>query len=335
MDRRREIVRPLFPAIAGTIAAALLAAAACSSAPGAGQTEEQSSGIRALRWLAKDADAVTFLTHQPVACESAVAAGQGDRRKRGKLAFESPALLGGAAARMGLSCASCHLNGRGNPDFFVQGLSGEPGTADVTSSVFSKLRGDGTFNPVPIPDLAKKDGKQIRDRTSQAFRDKVHGLIVEEFDGQEPPPEVFDDVLAYLDGLDIAACEDATRAEEQGSREDMFAAINAAGYAESAEGPPAVALFYLRVARERIERLHERFAGDGWDLSLVRLDLVEMSRELGVRADDIRAGKAPTSTMTYGDWMDLVGRLDRLERRSLYDPSVLKAALANGSLVAP
>jgi len=288
-----------------------------------------------LRWLAKDADAVRFLTHAPIACERAAEpgseAGRRDGRERGKLAFESPALLGGAAARRGLACSSCHLNGRGNPDFFVQGVSGEPGTADVTSSVFSKVRGDGTFNPVPIPDLAKKDGKQIQDRTSQAFRDKVHGLIVEEFDGQEPPPEVFDDVLAYLDGLDVAACEDAAGVKELGVRDDIFAAMTAAAYADSVTTPPEVALFYLRVARERIERLHERYAGDDHDLEMVRLDLVGMSRRLGVTADDIRAGRTPIRT-AYGDWMDLMQKLDRLQRRSLYEPAVLKAALANGSL---
>jgi hypothetical protein len=335
VDRRSEIVRRLFP-FWGSIVAAALGAAACSSAPDAGRIAEQQSGIRALRWVAKDADAVAFLTRQPVACESAAEPSPAaERRRRGKLAFESPALLGGSAARMGLSCSSCHLNGRGNPDFFVQGVSGESGTADVTSSIFSKVRGDGAFNPVVIPDLAKKDGKQIKDRKSQAFRDKVRGLIVEEFDGQAPPPQVFDEVLAYLDGLDVAACEDATGVEQHGQREDMSAAMTAAAYAGAEGTPPEVALFYLRVARERIERLHERFAGDGWDLSLVRLDLVEMSRQLGVMADGIRSGKTPASTITYGEWMDVAGRLDRLERRSLYNPAVLKAALTNGSLITP
>ncbi len=335
MDRRREIIRPLFPAFAGMIVAAVLGAAACSSAPEADRIAEQQSGIRALRWVAKDADTVRFLTAQPVACERAAEPGrEAERRKRGKLAFESPALLGGAAARMGLSCSSCHLNGRGNTDFLVQGVSGEPGTADVTSSIFSKVRGDGVFNPVPIPDLARKDGKQIRDRKSPAFRDKVHGLIVEEFDGQEPPPQVFDDVLAYLDGLDIAGCEDANAMEDRGQRDDMSAAITAAAYAESADTAPAVALFYLRVARERIERLHERYAGEGRDLTQVRFDLVEMSRKLGVIAEDMRAGRPPAPTI-YGDWMELAGQLDRLERKSLYDPAVLKAALAKGPLVPP
>ncbi len=44
----------------------------------------------------------------------------------GRAALRAPLLLGGQAARAGLSCASCHENGRGNPDFSFPGLSGPP-----------------------------------------------------------------------------------------------------------------------------------------------------------------------------------------------------------------
>ncbi|MGF7473737.1 hypothetical protein WFJ45_23635, partial [Salmonella enterica subsp. enterica serovar Minnesota] len=74
-----------------------------------------------------------------------------DSARIGRAAFNSPLLLGGQAARAGLSCASCHRNGRGNPDFHFPGISGAPGTADVTASLLSSHRGDGQFNPKPIP----------------------------------------------------------------------------------------------------------------------------------------------------------------------------------------
>nr|QQZ49991.1 hypothetical protein JKL49_25640 [Phenylobacterium glaciei] len=61
---------------------------------------------------------------------------------------------GGQAARAGVACETCHRSGRSNPDFLFPGVSGPPGSADVTSSLFSSHRGDGIDDPVPIPDLS-------------------------------------------------------------------------------------------------------------------------------------------------------------------------------------
>ena len=72
----------------------------------------------------------------------------------GRLAFRSPYLLGGQAARRGLTCQACHGQGQTNTHFFVTGLSSAPGTADVTSFHFSDELGDEAFNPVPIPSLS-------------------------------------------------------------------------------------------------------------------------------------------------------------------------------------
>jgi tetratricopeptide (TPR) repeat protein len=50
----------------------------------------------------------------------------------GRIAFRAPLLLGGQAARAGMSCATCHRNGRGNPDFLFPGPVGtrpEPPTS--------------------------------------------------------------------------------------------------------------------------------------------------------------------------------------------------------------
>jgi hypothetical protein len=243
------------------------------------------------------------------------------QRELGQLAFESPALLGGAAARMGLSCSSCHLNGRGNANFFVEGVSGAPGTADVTSSLFSKVRGNGTFDPVPIPDLAARDGKQIRDRKSRAFRDKVHGLIVEEFDGQEPPAAVFAAVLAYLDSLDVAHCADPAARVQVAALDDYGAAFAAMTAMVTQKDQPEVALFYVRAARERLERLHERFAGRGD----VPAQLEALSAKLAEAANAIRDGKP--FTFAIGDLGALAASVFREAPKSLYEPEVLRVAL--------
>ena len=326
MDRRRQIVRSAFAAIT----AAVLVAAACSHAPDT-SGQPKASDIRSLRWVSKDTDKVAFLSSRPVRCErssgdfdqAAPTPTDRDRYEVGRLAFESPALLGGAAARMGLSCSSCHLNGRGNAAFFVEGVSDKPGMADVTSSVFSKVRGDGNFNPVPIPDLAAKDGKQIKDRKSPEFRTKVHGLIVEEFDGQEPPPFVFDAVIAYLDAQDISTCRDpgavvSVRAADDIG--DVVKAFHEAGLLDR-NGRHDDAQLMARAARDRLGRLHERFVAP--DQAGVRDALIDASRSIEAWASGQRV-----FAETERDLEELGVLVLKYGRDSLYEPERLKAAFA-------
>lgn len=316
MDRRSEILKL---AAAGL----LLALAACASAPEA-TAPVTSDSLRALRWIAPQADAVKALTIAPVACETpppAIPDDQSLKLTLGRIAFESPALLGGAAARMGLSCSSCHINGRGNADFFIAGVSGAPGTADVTSSLFSKVRGNGAFDPVPIPDLAARDGAQMKDRTSKPFADKVQGLIVEEFDGQTPPSYVFDAVLAYMDSLDIAHCANPSATGQLDYRDDYAAVLSSATIVVTGDTPADVKLFYIRAARERLERLHERFPADE-----AQAKLEALSAGFASAADKIRNGQ-PVSGLPE-DVFGLIGPLARHAGQSLYNPDVLTAALA-------
>jgi hypothetical protein len=316
LDRRSEILRIVVVGLA-------FALAACASAPEA-TAPVTSDSLRALRWIAPQADAVKALTVAPIACEPAPPKQPTAKTLEltlGRIAFESPALLGGAAARMGLSCSSCHINGRGNADFFIAGVSGAPGTADVTSSLFSKVRGNGAFDPVPIPDLATREGGQISDRKSKQFEDKIRGLIVEEFDGQPPPAYVFEAVLAYLDSLDVAHCVDPSATVEADYAGDYAAVISASTILRLEEAPADAKLFYIRAARERLERLHERFIGKGE----ARAQLEELSALFAQAADGIRAGSSAP---------DLSGQLARLgvalvqeSERSLYSPDVLRTAL--------
>ncbi|MEO8314000.1 MAG: hypothetical protein ABI645_04305 [Pseudomonadota bacterium] len=272
---------------------------------------------------------MAFLTTRPVQCghhplRRSFDGGQWkiDQRDVGRLAFESPALLGGQAARRGLSCSSCHLNGRGNADFHIEGVSGEAGTADVTLNLFSKVRGDGTFNPVSIPDVAARDGHQIKDRKSQAFREKVHGLIVEEFDGQEPPPYIFEAVIDYLDALDIGECPDRAARVKVGLSDDLDAATAALDYAAwlSGEGDAMSARLMARVARSRLERIHERF--DGISLTRERAALEAASRDIEAWSAGPGRGEAIRTRLD-----GLAAMLGPAEARSLYDPEVLRAAL--------
>jgi hypothetical protein len=288
--------------------------------------DAQASDIAALRWIAKESDPVAFLTLQPVECirptsDPALA----HKRDLGRVAFDSPALLGGAAGRKGLACGSCHLNGRGNADLFIEGVSDRPGTADVTSSLFSKTRGDGAFNPKPIPDIAAKDGKQIKDRGGAEFRVKVHGLVVDEFDGQEPPAQVFEDLLVYLDALDIAACPNPDARIQLTPQRDLDA-VAAALAGSRAASVPAEAEFWIRAARRRQEKIDERYLAP--DLAPARARIAQVSAALGAEADAIHAGKPPSPPITADDWAALVKTINDGEPKSLYDPVVLKAGLA-------
>ena len=294
--------------------------------------------IAALGWLADDADRVAFLTMRPPRCETGrdaadIIPGANNqlfsRRDLGRIAFESPVLLGGAASRTGLSCGACHTNGRGNPGFFIRGVSGRPGSADVTSSILSKTRGNGIFDPTPIPDISLRNGAQIQDRRGEAFRDKVHGLIAEEFDGGEPEPQVFEAVLSYLDGLDPSACAPGAEAATGAGKPAGFADLDAAQAAADAafflpDLPASTRIFWLRVARNRLERVYEREAEPV--PQFLRDRLLKASGELAAAAEALRKGEKPLP-VSPADWRDLSGLVKVWEPESLYNPQVLKAAL--------
>jgi len=270
-----------------------------------------------LTWLPKTADRVTALTSQPVAC---LARGETPEKSTeitlGKLAFNSPALLGGQAEKKGLSCSSCHQNGRGNPHFQFEAISGVPGTADVTSGLFSKVRADNTFNPLPIPDLALPDGQDQVDREDRAaLAVFVRGQIEDEFSGDPPPERVFEALLTYLEHIDEAAsdCDSAAR-EPRTWRQDWADARLAADLAISTDNQLEKA-FYTRTARTSLRRLHDRYAAP--DHAGIRADLILISR-------DLAAGKNwPENTD------ELQAQLESTGNTSLYSPKSLSSALTS------
>lgn len=304
--------------------AAACAIAACASPASPKAKAPERPDIRALGWLSDTADPVAFLTVRPAECLSPTTdTALATRRELGRVAFESPALLGGAAARRELSCSACHLNGRGNRNLAIEGVSGAPGTADVTSNIFSKVRGDGVFNPVVIPDLAMRDGRQMADRTTSAFRERVRGLVVEEFDGLEPPAEVFAALLAYLDGLTPEACPVGQPNEPVTLAGDV-AAVHLSLAAADASRDRATRLFWIRAARFRLATIHARFFGMA--LKAERDALENFSRKLETWAAAIRADNAEAAP-TQAEWNKLDAALRKAEPRSLYVAANLAAAL--------
>ena len=209
--------------------------------------------------------------------------------------------------------------------FAFPGVSGPPGTADVTTSLFSSRRGDGVFNPKPIPDLAADPPKVSRDPASAALRAFIRGLIVEEFDGLEPPAAVLDGLAAYVRALRGPCGGDAPRTATSEAGEAM-GAVEAAEAALLLRDVPTAHLL-IAAARSSLGRLDERFAGlPGADRLLAAGDAGLLRIQALAETDPAAARQA------LGRWRmrfarDLKG-LAAAEPRSLYAPATLDRVLA-------
>lgn len=214
-------------------------------------------------WLGNDQDILAQLQTEPVEClNPQQQAADAYQIQVGRAAFSTPALLGGQAARMGLSCNSCHRKGQANPLFFIAGLSSQPGTLDVTHGFFSETREDGVFNPVPLPTLLDVSRKTsfgtIRPQaTLEAF---IHGVIVDEFAGHEPAPSVMSGLLAYVSALDSQSCN-STQPVARDLQSDLQFMDELALTMEAAitmQNIPDLTLLVL-AAQSRLQDIHVRF----------------------------------------------------------------------------
>lgn len=242
----------------------------------------------------------------------------------GRAAFRTPLLLGGQAARAGLSCESCHRQGRGNPDFQFPGASGEPGTADVTLSLFSSRRGNGVHDPKPIPDLSgPRDRLKVASDDLPAF---IHGLIVEEFDGQAPPSAVLTGLADYVRALDPSSCPARARAPItiETLLNDARRAVAAAD-ASLVAGDGPTALLMIAAARARLGLIDERYAGFTREQRTLR----KADTNLANLQASTRAG-LPSARADLRRWSlespRLEARLAAREPASLFNPAHLAKA---------
>ena len=281
------------------------------------------SPLRAARWLPADRQAHA-LAYEPTECVLPTADPDLARQIAiGRAAFRTPLLLGGQGARAGLSCNSCHRSGRGNPDFQFPGLSGTPGTADVTSSLMSSHRGDGIDNPKPIPDLSgpKDKLKVSRDPADRKLETFIHGLIVEEFDGPEPTAMTLDGLAQYVRALSPGGCPTAPeqRIRLAGYLSDARAAMEAAQSALDAHDR-ATARLMLASARSALGMIDERYAAPS--LARDRELLLDADLELAAIQDAVDTGK-PDVTLRIAAWLAKMPRwvapLERDESLSLFN----------------
>ena len=293
----------------------LAAAALALAAARAGELPEK-------RWLAQGADVAAFAAASPGAC---LIAPDTDEEaylvEVGRAAFYNPLLFGGAAARAGLSCNACHRDGAGNPAFFLEGLSDRPGRADVTSSLFSRTREDGVFNPVAIPTLV--GAAAAPGVTPHRLRAFIESVVVDEFDGRAPPGAVLDGLVAFVLHLDPAACPTApVPAHPDRDVERAAAALAAAAEARRRDDVGTADAMLLAAQRaladidarfDQSSAMRRKIRSEATAIGRLRTRLAEPPARFAARVDDARRGLA-----------GLAVALRREIAGSLYDPAALR-----------
>jgi hypothetical protein len=243
----------------------------------------------------------------------------------GRALFRSPALFGGPAARLGLSCESCHTSGRANTHFFLPELTDRAGAADVTSEWASRVRGDGVHNPRDIPDLVDVSRRARLGRDGDASLDHfVAGVIEEEFQGEPLPGEAFGALTAYLRALSAGACANVHTFTLAHATDDVRRALSAA---EAAQDSGTKRLLLL-ATQDSIGRIVERLPAESFTPEQTRL--ASLARELGSwrSATDLNATLSTAAPGWAARFDAVVARIAPREAQTYFNESTLAAALA-------
>jgi hypothetical protein len=280
-----------------------------------------------LRWTARGTE-MAALSSQPASCLT-FDPNIGPMVQAGEALFNTPNLLGGQAAKAGLSCASCHVNGRSNPHFQLTGVSDKPGTADVTNNFFSAARDNRRFDPVPIADLALST-KVSRDPVAQSLEPFIRNQIVDEFAGEEPSQATLHALASYVRAIRV--CPNHANTPVPWRLHDQLVGVKGALDASSAsaeKGDLKQAKLLVAAARHQLGLVNERYAGS--KLTRERALLVEVSRELqNITASD---GSADSFRIAIIGWQSRFDKqhtpqLARTERLSLYNSKRLRSLVA-------
>ena len=271
-----------------------------------------------LLWSSSHSDIEALLSQEPNECLPKPETSQ-DRQAiaLGRLAFRSPFLLGGQAARRGLTCQACHTQGQTNPHFFVKGLSNEPGTADVTSFHFSDELGDETFNPVPIPSLSDSHENINYDPAKMDLDKFVTRLITKEFTGPVPSQEVKSALLSYLRALDEENCQ--TETLYKSSLVTYKSDVITESFSVLALGQDSQDTLNFMVAalRQEIGRLHVRFPNQ----KSLQQKLEKISQTLNARGGNISLQAVQSASE---DWDNIRPLISKYFEKSLCNPTTIK-----------
>jgi len=117
----------------------------------------------------------------------------------GDMAFDSSVIFGEPARSLGVTCNMCHNKGTTNPKFFIPGLSHQKNAVDVSNIFFNPRFNNGQADPLDIPDMRglRFTGPYGRNGRFASLREFTRNVIVNEFAGPEPDPEILDGLVAY------------------------------------------------------------------------------------------------------------------------------------------
>lgn len=175
----------------------------------------------------------------------------------GEFLFRTPLLLGGQAARAGLSCNSCHVNGRSNPHFKFPAISGDPGTADTTHNFFSETLGNNVHDPVPIPDLTEV-GKVSHDPATGTLEAFLRTIVIEEFSGPAQSQVHIRPLASFVRALQLSNPTPERRERSVQRDWDGVMAMVSTAMEEANERNYDLAALLLSGARTQMAAIHAR-----------------------------------------------------------------------------
>jgi hypothetical protein len=230
-----------------------------------------------------------------------------------------------------MSCNSCHPNGHANPVFHFAGVSGGPGTADVTASVFSTRREDGKRNPVPIPTLVGAGAKQAFGTVVPAsdLPSFLHAAISEEFQGASPSRAVVTGVVTYLEGLRAEGCpsERVLDLSFEAGAAELMATLDVAIETVELEDSATARLTLLSL-RSVLEQIYRRFpAAVGEREALVTLSRAVAEIQIDSNVPFDREGTIASLHSLRSPFETAIRALRRRQDLSFYEPDVLRSAL--------
>lgn len=311
MDYRRQTL--------GFLTSLTLIAFASACAPKDAPQSDLSPEV--LKWIKPGADIVQTLSVNAAECLTE-AASNDPNVYLGRAAFRSPFLLGGQATRQGLTCQACHMQGQKTSNFFIEGLSGAPGTADVTNFHFSENLGDDVFNPAPIPSLADDVRGVDYNPESRDLEKLVTRLITKEFDGDAPHPDIFFGLLSYLRALDVKACGVAEAESPKLEGRDLldyhiksltqtFDLVMTANYEEEPKQ------FMIASLRYELGNIYRHYPNS----NSLRVDLEALGRVLSARTGSVGDASLVEAREL---WESIQPRLEKDYSKSLFHPPAIR-----------
>lgn len=174
----------------------------------------------------------------------------------GRLAFRSPDILGGNARLSEISCQVCHTNGGANRAFFIPGLSDRPGRVDIAHRLWNPMADDGLDRPVEIPTLHGVGARPVLGSAVRmgSLRDFTRRVVVVEFAGPEPRPDILDALVEYQLALAAEDEQAASVVDRDESAADLPRYLDVLARALAAEDA-ALAELVSRMIRAALGRL--------------------------------------------------------------------------------